>query len=539
LYDSLPPQDVSVVERDLSLLLHGRDLVEAGLPASQAICLAERGLKTRVITKAPAGLHFLGHVVRKRLLAGLRRDPSSSSPLLGVDDGELIKHYVGAAADVCLSTDLTRASDLLPLDLVSAIVEGLGDSGRLPQVELAALRVLTGPQLVSYPTGEQITTSRGILMGLPTTWAILSLVHLWWFDESIARVASRRRLSASKARRLNRFMVCGDDALFVGMDEVAHEYNAVVGSSGGTPSAGKHFHVVGPRLRGVFLERLFEFEAGSEVTGGSRLGAIPLRGLVRPELPEVYRDTPRLAMSANLKMLFAVDAIWGSHPGGERALVSFLRSREDLYAFAVRLGLTNGLRLREGGSGLPVKGGPGRSARALRYRALSRTDGITVPSLLRGVIDSSWQLAGEMSSFDLAAFFADGTFVTRGPEEPAPPDVNQAAYVKVGTMADLVEQACVSMYADLAAQIPRSTRVASLSERGVLRAVRRWREGLPPLPADYAGAEPTPPVPDVVWVQRTRGPGGNLLYPRWVGETLASEARLRAKLVGEARFTRA
>lgn len=49
-----------------------------------------------------------------------------------------------------LSSDLKSASDLLPLDLVGSIVEGLCDSGKLSLIEKVSLRRLTGPVEVHY-----------------------------------------------------------------------------------------------------------------------------------------------------------------------------------------------------------------------------------------------------------------------------------------------------------------------------------------------------------------------------------------------------
>jgi len=56
--------------------------------------------------------------------------------------------------------------------------------------------MLTGKQFVSWAasrrefldesedTGDYLWTERGILMGLPTTWFMLNLVHLFWIDET-------------------------------------------------------------------------------------------------------------------------------------------------------------------------------------------------------------------------------------------------------------------------------------------------------------------------------------------------------------------
>jgi hypothetical protein len=82
-----------------------------------------------------------------------------------------------------LSSDLTAASDTLPLDLIKRFVDGIVDgikakTGSIPAWAEQTLRELTGPQTLVYPDGRTILrTSRGILMGLPLTWFFLSLTH--------------------------------------------------------------------------------------------------------------------------------------------------------------------------------------------------------------------------------------------------------------------------------------------------------------------------------------------------------------------------
>jgi len=45
------------------------------------------------------------------------------------------------------------------------MVSGMERSGRFTELELVALRYLTGPQLLSYGDTEPIDSERGILMG--------------------------------------------------------------------------------------------------------------------------------------------------------------------------------------------------------------------------------------------------------------------------------------------------------------------------------------------------------------------------------------
>ena len=107
--------------------------------------LAERGVKTRVVTTGPAYAQVLGHAVRKRLFKALLHTPGTLAPLKGASDDKIISGLIGGHGDVLVSTDLTRATDLLPLDLVEAIIDGLQASGRLSELELRILRHLHGP----------------------------------------------------------------------------------------------------------------------------------------------------------------------------------------------------------------------------------------------------------------------------------------------------------------------------------------------------------------------------------------------------------
>jgi hypothetical protein len=92
------------------------------------------------------------------------------------------------------------------------------------------------------------------MMGMPTTWFFLSLLHLFWIDEAV-RVGSRG-LSQSLHRNLKyRAAVCGDDLVAHWPNAIVREYDNVVLKSGGKFSAGKHF--VTSNGRGVFTEKIF------------------------------------------------------------------------------------------------------------------------------------------------------------------------------------------------------------------------------------------------------------------------------------------
>lgn len=131
--------------------------MEGRLPTAQAVPVPERGLKCRVVTKSPAALVALGDRVRQCLFKSLERDARISFTLRGDHEAAVERAFDVArkspdmwasyrasrsARGTTLSTelrdcllpvndvrvvssDLSSASDLLPLDLVNALVSGL------------------------------------------------------------------------------------------------------------------------------------------------------------------------------------------------------------------------------------------------------------------------------------------------------------------------------------------------------------------------------------------------------------------------------
>jgi len=86
----------------------------------EVVATTERGLKARVVSKHDANLAHPGHSVRKAILAGLKRDRRVNNVLRG-DHRKAVESAVqgwSEPSDVLLSSDLTAASDLLPLDLI-------------------------------------------------------------------------------------------------------------------------------------------------------------------------------------------------------------------------------------------------------------------------------------------------------------------------------------------------------------------------------------------------------------------------------------
>jgi len=546
----LPPQDVATLLQDASLLCHGYDHLERdSVPPHRVIPVKERGLKVRIVTSPSAGYSLLGHVVRKRLLGGLRRDPAAQSTLIGIKDEDVFAYFKGASSDCVTSTDLKSATDLLPLDLISALVDGLQDGGKFPPWEIEALRRLSGPQDLIYP-GETlpVRTRRGILMGLPTSWALLSLVHLFWWNEATVQAATERRVKLKSAFAANRFIICGDDGLACTWREVSSGYLTLVRACGGESSPGKHFTAVGAkRPRAVFLERLYEFSTdGGRVEGGTRDGAIPLRGLVRPELPvELRGHGSDLFVPTAVMLLLSIDSTLANHPGGRGAVIKFLDHHSGLRKLGASLGLIDGLPLRDGGTGLPLRGPLSAAAKKRRWiTSKLRKEGKSVPSLVRGIIDPTWQLASELAVADLAQFTKEGTFVRQPGGADPPVDSPQVRWCTGPSWDELVLLSTERLYNEYVLMLGMGPgKRPKLGERQLRKSINRLYLGTyVPQGADLDVLPENDSID--VWIQRTRGPGGALLYPQWAGENLASEAVRRGSLFTEihdglARFTRA
>jgi hypothetical protein len=385
-------------------------------------CLSERGLKTRVVTVGPAHAQVLGHTVRKRLLAGLKSTNAAYQPLVGASDEEIIKSFVGCCGDVLISTDLTRASDLLPLDLVRAVVDGLEASDRVSPLEIEVLRELSGPQLLSYPDGSTALSSRGILMGLPTTWVLLSLIHLFWVDHA-------KRVARVGLRRAPRFhgAICGDDGLLALNANGAAAYIDIVKNCGGEASPGKHYECSsGPTRRCVFLEKLFEFglSADGTLAIGSRFPAIPVKGLTSFNLPRDFTEGRLVSCkSFGIRQIVSIDAIAAQGDCLLGPLRDYVRHRASwlsTYSAEV-LGLTPGFPLRLGGY---ILGPRPVSGKMVDEVANIRDSGRSFSMAIKLILDPLWRMAAGFSGEGRELAVSEGELVDLGPDLGMRPTVH-------------------------------------------------------------------------------------------------------------------
>nr|WPR18845.1 MAG: RNA-dependent RNA polymerase [Narnaviridae-like virus 13] len=276
---SLPDCDRDILARGTALRDRGLEelresVAKDGFPRASVSVLPERGSKARVVTKSPWALVQLAHPIRAWLLSGLRRDPRTAETLKG-DHGGAAQGLVDAPrlADgrEFLSADLTAASDLIPLDLLSAVVEGLieGTGDTLPDWGREVLKLATGPQILDYSTAwgpsgdrtplpgpDKFISRRGALMGLPTTWSLLSLIQMFWADRAwrlvFPNIAARHEPGDPAMTPAT--VICGDDLAAWWPKQVSDAYEQTVRLCGGVFSVGKHFR---SRAVVVFTELLF------------------------------------------------------------------------------------------------------------------------------------------------------------------------------------------------------------------------------------------------------------------------------------------
>lgn len=511
-------------------------------PPAKAVCLAERGLKTRVVTVSPSYLQTLGFCIGGRLRQALKRTPEAFAPLSGAKDEEILGHFTGCEATV-ISTDLTRASDLLPLDLCQAVVDGLEDSGRFSELELELLRVLTGPQHLFYPDlGVSRESCRGILMGLPTTWSILSLIHLYWVD--VGRRASRLAVHSARTRGL----ICGDDALLALNGAGASAYAECVRACGGEVSAGKHYESrEGPVRRAVFLERLFEFTVtGGKLGPGIRVPAIPLKGLTADVLPRSFSEGRNIRChSPGIRMLVVLDSLWGQSPANHGPLRLFVKNMHPWlpkYASEV-LELSPGLPLHLGGYcfGDPATLTEEQVSDAKKIQASGRS----VLTSIKRDIDPLWRMASLDSQAGREWSQASGECIWYGPQPVGHlPPLPVPELGETWTLVDDDHRAVVTttqMYRQYASFGMGRDRLKGGSGSLTLRAtdfVRARKRSIAASPGESPwplGTRMTPPLS--AWRASDAGPADRRVYGvSWFESSHTSSCPLMARFWQERGF---
>jgi len=227
-----------------------RAIVNGDLPDARPVVIQERGEKARMVTPVTYSVAYISMFLNKLLLSALDQDKR-----VRATDPDPMSGFIHSLSADCptdwifRSVDMTRATDLMPLDIVSSLVGGIIDSWGLPPFLSEAFRLCTGPVNLQVDDAVSVRTRRGILMGLGTSWPILSLYNLWLYEKAWTR-SGMRRCWSKRFRGMVRTV--GDDLLGLIPQSVSDCYTSNLVETGGSPSFGKD---LSSKTTGVLVEQ--------------------------------------------------------------------------------------------------------------------------------------------------------------------------------------------------------------------------------------------------------------------------------------------
>jgi hypothetical protein len=206
-----------------------RGLRKTGLaPPIRPVPLTELGCKVRVASMHPWCLAHVGRCFAKRTLPVLKRLNVTREVLQGQE-----VHVQGEYGSLLYSADLSAASDYIPHEVGMTVLNALTDGLGWAEEDLDAFTTLVDP--MRSPRG---LTTRGLHMGLGSTWTILSLLNAW----------------AASSSPNKSFRICGDDLIGQWNEAQRQEYERRIESIGLVLNRAKAFN----GNRGVFCERIVE-----------------------------------------------------------------------------------------------------------------------------------------------------------------------------------------------------------------------------------------------------------------------------------------
>jgi hypothetical protein len=217
-------------------------------PALRPVPLTELGCKVRVASMHPWALAHVGRCFAARTLPVLKRLAVSRDMLRGKET--TLKAASGAEL---YSADLSAASDWIPHRVGQIVVDALADGLGWTEDDEAAFAPLVGPMRSS----RGITT-RGLHMGLGSTWTVLSLINAW--------------AASHTSRKSHR--ICGDDLLGLWWPHERDEYERRIEAIGLVINRSKAFY----GLKGVFCERIAELrniEGSHQATATAKTRSLP------------------------------------------------------------------------------------------------------------------------------------------------------------------------------------------------------------------------------------------------------------------------
>jgi len=209
-------------------------VLENPIVKCRRVTVCEKSEKVRVVTPSQCAWNVIGTYINGFLLAALGKD----SRLTGKtsDPASIVEGWtpgIYAKDWILRSADLVESTDLIPHQIAGGIVDGLIKGWRLPTdgVMAVALKSLTGPvHLQICKDGETVVTTNAILMGLGTTWPILSLYNLGSWEMAWT-ISGRRGVTRGYGRRMVK--IVGDDLFAWAPREVSEAYTVVIERTGG------------------------------------------------------------------------------------------------------------------------------------------------------------------------------------------------------------------------------------------------------------------------------------------------------------------
>jgi hypothetical protein len=247
----------------------------------------EQGAKARVITISPGVIATLLHLLRTYCFSSLKKDPEVGS-LAG--EGTLIdwmrrvngnlKKFPNKTLDgkVIVSLDLSRATDTFSQDLCKELLEGF-ITPKSPTLIRCLVPLATLGVSISYPKEVEVpdvgVTSRGILMGNPSSWFLLNMFtrYFWELSGYVNRISSRvpleRVLKDITEKDFSRWALekfpdrdifadpltnrCGDDQISLCSPRRAMIFERLLPLGGGILSPGVHLR---SESFGIFTKQL-------------------------------------------------------------------------------------------------------------------------------------------------------------------------------------------------------------------------------------------------------------------------------------------
>jgi hypothetical protein len=211
------------------------------------------------------------------------------------------------------SADLSAASDFIPHDIALAVWDGiceaLGDN--IPPLYHTIGQSLLGP--MSWDGGKEkdlaFTSKRGILMGLPLTWPILSILNHFAGHKAMEQVHAKYAYMP-RSSQLEPYVSCGDDFAAAWTSRHEEFYFETIADLGlvlnehKTFSSKRTLEGITSKKNGlVFVERLFVATLPEKVKVTSKrdavaramLGPMAIR---EPVLTVLHRPTLSAVLSA-------------------------------------------------------------------------------------------------------------------------------------------------------------------------------------------------------------------------------------------------